>query len=178
MKRVLMLAGIGLLITGCASPNVNPPQARAKTGYVDLYADPSAALSWDVGRFEDRTQDFKDVFSELDPPQGGILRLAFAPGHYRLQITFMNRVVSEPGLVEVEAKDGMITPVRVELTETGVTAVRTKQTSVGGTVYGRYGRRTKIGSSESAIYRVSAFPQSLQPYRLKQQMPYSPKPPN
>ena len=90
----------------------------------------------------------------------------------------MNRVVSEPGLVEVEAKDGMITPVRVELTETGVTAVRTKQTSVGSTVYGRYGRRTKIGSSESATYRVSAFPQTPQPYRLKQQMPYSPKPPN
>ena len=173
-----MLAGIGLIITGCASPNVNPPQARAKTGYVDLYADPSVALSWDVGRFEDRTQDFKDVFSELDPPQGGILRVAFAPGHYRLRITFMNLVVGDPGPVEVEITDGMITPIRVELTETGVTMVRTKKTNVGSTVYGRWGRSTKIGGSESATYRVSAVPQPPQPYRLKQQMSYSPKPTN
>jgi hypothetical protein len=176
MKRVLLLAGIGLLIAGCASPNVNPPRAHAKTGYVDFYADPPAELSWDVARFEDRTQDFKDVFSELDPPRGGFLRLAFAPGHYRFRITFMNLVVSEPGLVEVEVADGMITPVRVELTETGVTTVRTKKTNVGSTVYGRWGRTTKIGGSESATYRVSAVPQPTQLYQPKQQMPYGPKP--
>ena len=39
MNRMLMLAAVGLLVAGCASTNVNPPQARARTGYVDLYAD-------------------------------------------------------------------------------------------------------------------------------------------
>ena len=50
------------LITGCASPNVNPPQARAKTGYVDLYADSSGELSWQVARFDPPTQGFRSVF--------------------------------------------------------------------------------------------------------------------
>jgi hypothetical protein len=75
--------------------------------------------------------------------------------------------VLEPALVEVEVKDGMITPVRLELTEAGVTTLETKQTRVGSTAYGRYGRRTKIESSETPTYRVRAFPQPPQPYRLK-----------
>ena len=29
----------GLLWGGCASPNVNPTQAKANTGYVDFHAD-------------------------------------------------------------------------------------------------------------------------------------------
>src|SRR6202142_3146173 len=132
MKRMLMLAAAGLFVTGCASPNVNPPRARANTGYVDFYADSSGELSWQVARFDDHTQGFRSVFSEFEPPPGRALRLAFPPGHYLLRVTFMNCVVREPGLVEVDVKDGMITPVRVQLTETGETTVETKQTSVGG----------------------------------------------
>ena len=51
MKRVLMLAAAGLFVVGCASPNVNPPQARVNTGYVDFYADSSEELNWQVRRF-------------------------------------------------------------------------------------------------------------------------------
>src|ERR1035438_3716235 len=78
MKRVLILAAIGLLVTGCASPNVNPPRARANTGYVDFYADSSGELSWEVARFDERKQSFQSVFSEFEPPPGRALRLAFA----------------------------------------------------------------------------------------------------
>ena len=67
------------LITGCASPNVNPPQARAKTGYVDFYADSSGELSWEVARFDDRTQGFRSVFSELEPPPAGCCAWPFRP---------------------------------------------------------------------------------------------------
>jgi len=36
MKRLLMLAAVGLFVRGCARLNVNPAQARAKTGYVEV----------------------------------------------------------------------------------------------------------------------------------------------
>ena len=161
------------LITGCASPNVNPPQARAKTGYVDLYADSSGELSWQVALFDPPTQGFRSVFSEFEPPPGRALRLAFPPGHYRFRVTFMNCVVREPGLVEVDVKDGLITPVHVALIPDGTTQVETKETRVGGTFKGRYGRGTKFGSDESAMYRVSAEPKPAVPYQVKEQMPYA-----
>ena len=173
MNRMLMLAAVGLLVVGCASLNVNPPQARAKTGYVDLHADSSGELRWQVARFDDRARSFKNVFSEWDLPPGRVLRLAFRPGHYRLRVMFTNRVVREPGLVEVEVKDGLITPVHVALISAGATQVETKQTSVGGTAYGRYGRRTTISSDESTMYRVSAEAEPSVPYQVKEQMPYA-----
>jgi hypothetical protein len=161
------------LITGCASANVNPARARAKTGYVDLYGDSSGELSWQVARFDDRTGNFKSVFSEFEPPPGRALRLAFPPGHYRLRVTFINCVVRQPGLVEVEVKDGMIAPVHVALNPDGTTQVETKKTRVGGTFKGRYGRGTKFGSDESAMYRVSAEAKPVVPYQLKEKMPYA-----
>ena len=167
------LAAVSLFAIGCASPNVNPTQARAKTGYVDFYADSSGELSWQVARFDDHTQGFRSVFSELEPPPGRVLRVAFPPGHYRMRVTFMNCVVREPGLVELEVKDGMITPVRVQLTEAGETTVQTKQTSVGGTAYGRYGRRTKFSNDAAATYRVSAEANEPMSYQVKERMPYA-----
>ena len=173
MNRMLLLAAVGLLVAGCASTNVNPPQARAKTGYVDLYADSAGELRWQVARFDDRAQSFKNVFSEWDLPPGRVLRLAFPPGHYRLRVMFTNRAVREPGLVEVEVKDGMITPVHVALISGGTTQVETKQTSVGGTAYGRYGRRTTVSSDESNMFRISAEAEPSVPYQVKEQMPYA-----
>jgi hypothetical protein len=172
-QALLALAALGLLASGCATQNGNPPRAGANTGYVDFHADPAADLCWQVERFDDRTQSFRSVFSAYKPPPNGILRLGFAPGHYRLRVTFLNRTVLEPTQAEVGVKDGMITPVRIEFTDAEAATVETKETSVGGTAYGRYGRRTKIGSSENPIYQAKALPEPPQAYRLKEQMPYA-----
>lgn len=162
-----------LWVSGCATPNVNPPQARANTGYVDFYADSSGELSWEVARFDGRSQSFNRVFSELDPPSGGVLRLAFAPGRHRLRVTFLNRVITKPADVEVEVPDGKITPVRVTLTEAGVALVQTREENRGGTAKGRYGRRTKIGSDETAMYSLSAVADVPVAYQLKERMSYA-----
>jgi hypothetical protein len=174
MKPVLLLAAAGLFVAGCASLNVNPPQARANTGYVDFYADSSGELSWEVARFDDHTQGFRSVFSKLEPPPDRALRLAFPPGHYRMRVTFMNRVVREPGLAEVEVKDGMITPVHVALIPDGIAQVQTTEKRVGGTFKGRYGRSTKFGSDESTMYRISAEANAPMPYQAKEQTSYVP----
>ena len=168
-----LLLALGLLVAGCATPNVNPPQARANSGYVDFHADSPSELCWEVSSFDARTQSFRSAFSDLKPPPGGMLRLAFVPGRHRLQVTFLNRVIAKPAEIEVEVQDGKITPVRITLTDAGTTLVQTKEESRGGTARGRYGRRTKLGSGESVMYTLSAEAAPPLAYQLKERMPYA-----
>ena len=168
--------GVALLVLGCASSNVNPTAPRTNTGYVDFYAEAGDTLDWDIQRFDASANGFKPVFSSLKPIEGPVLRLAFAPGLHRLRVTVLNRVIAEPVVVEVDVRAGQITPVQVTLSEAGVTSVQSKGTSRGGTAYGRYGRRTKISSDESTLYRVTVAPQPLRTYQLKEQMPYAQQP--
>jgi hypothetical protein len=169
---ILAALGLGLLATGCASPNVNPSQPRPHTGYVDFHSD-SGGLSWGVSRFDDRTQKFKQVCSELQPPPGGILRLTFPPGRYRFRVAVLNRVIVEPVELEIEIQEGHITPVRVTLTEAGASLVRTKEGTHGSTPYVRTGRRTKIGYNETARYSLSAVALPPVDYEVKERMPYA-----
>jgi hypothetical protein len=172
MKRVLILAVAGLFIIGCASPNLNPPQARANTGYMDFHADPPGELSWQMARYDDHKQAFQNVFMDLTPPQDGFVRLAFAPGRYRMRVIFANRVIVKPAEVEVEVQDGKITPVRVTLTGAGVALVRTREENVGGIGSRRYGQHAKIGSDEASRYDVSAVAAPPVAYQPKERMPY------
>jgi hypothetical protein len=170
---LLALAALALGVSGCATQNVNPPRACAHTGYVDFHADSSGALYWQVARFDERARKFQNVFSDLKPPPDGVLRLAFAPGHHRLQVTFLNRVIAKPAEVEVEVQDGKIIPVGVTLTEAGTALVVTKELSRGGTVKGTYGRRTEISSNESIMYGLSAVADPPAAYQTKERMPYA-----
>jgi len=51
----------GLLLGGCATRNVNPTHAKANTGYAGFHADSSSDLSWDVARFDERSQTFMQL---------------------------------------------------------------------------------------------------------------------
>ena len=172
VQFLLVLAALGLWVTGCATPNVNPPQARANTGYVDFHADPPEELWWEVMRFDDRAQNFQRVFSEFSPPPGGVLRLAFAPGTHRLRVTFLNRVIVKPVELDVEVVDAKVIPVQVTLTEAGVTLVKTETKSVGA-ARGGVGQRTKIGTDEAFMFSLSTVAASPMPYQVKAQTPYA-----
>jgi len=172
---ICLLALASWLGAGCSSTNVNPAAARTHTGYVDLYPDSDRELYWEVQELDRSSNNYKEAFSEMNPAKDGFLRLAFQPGHYQLRITFLNLAVVEPALVEVDVEDGRVTPVLVGLVQAGVSTVRSKQTSMGGTMRGGYGRRTKLIDSQTGIYRVTAAPQPQQAYRVKQEMPYRPK---
>ena len=171
--RLLTLAAAALWIVGCATPEANPPQARANTGYVDFYAESADELNWEVVRFDDRTQGLRNLYSELKAPPSGVLRLAFAPGRHRLRVTFLNRVVTQPVVMEVEVQDGKITPVRVTLTNAGTGLVETRDRNFGGTARGRYGRRVRIGSDESVMYHLTAVAGPPVAYQFKARMPYA-----
>jgi hypothetical protein len=173
MRFLVALAAIGLWFAGCAAGNVNPAQARANTGYVDFHTGSPAELNWDVARYDEGAKEFRRVYSRLEVPPQGFLRLAFSPGRDRLRVTFLNRVIARPVEIEVEVQAGKVTPVRVTLTDAGVALVRTKETSAGGSAYGRYGRRTRIGSAETTMYALSAAAEAPVAYQSKEQMPYA-----
>lgn len=162
MKRVhtfsflLLFAALSLWAAGCATPDVNPAQARANTGYVDFRSASAEVLYWQVKRFNDEKHRYDVIYSELESPTGGILRLAFPPGRHRLQIGFLNVAITRPLEVEVEVHDGQSITVHVTLTSAGTAMVETRRESYGGTAKGRVGRRVIIGSEETTIYGLSA----------------------
>lgn len=168
IRGLVLFALLALCITGCATGNVNPSKARANTGYVDFRADASEPLDWQVSRQDEGVQNFKVIYSELSPPADGILRLAFAPGNYHLQVTFLNRVVTEPGLVDVEVVDGKVTPVQVTLIPAGASSVQRKEQRVGMKAGGFAGRKTKVIDDESVTYQISTVAAAPLPYQPKQ----------
>ncbi|HVU26642.1 MAG TPA: hypothetical protein VHG71_02765 [Verrucomicrobiae bacterium] len=160
-----------LLVAGCASQNVNPAKARSHTGYVDFFAG-DTNLCWQIDRIYGAGKT-NQIFAQFGPLGEPILRLAFAPGHYEFRVTFLNHVITRPGIADVEIKDGMVTPVLVILDEAGKTLVRTRETSVGGTYYGSYGRNTRINTDETAMFQIGLEPKDALPYKPKGEMPYA-----
>jgi len=161
--------------SGCASNDLNPPQARSHTGYVD-FVTTEDDLCWQVDQVRESGKASK-VFAQFAPLDTPILRLGFPPGTYRFRVNFLNRVILQATSMEVEIREGMITPVEVTLVEEGKTLVETKEASVGGTYYGRYGRSTKIRAHEGAIFQVKLEPKEPVPYKPKAEMAYG-NPPN
>jgi hypothetical protein len=159
-----------LMAAGCASPNVDPPTPRAQTGYVDFFAD-DENLYWQVDQVEAGGKT-KQIFSLFAPLNEHILRLAFAPGHYRFRVTFMNHPIRTPGIVEVEVQDGMITPIQVTLVDVGEALVQSKSVQGGSTYFGHYGRNTRITDNANIMYQVDLVTGPFSTYKPKAAMPY------
>lgn len=159
-----------LMAAGCASPNVDPPTPRAHTGYVDFFAD-DENLYWQVDQVEADGKT-KQIFSLFEPLNDHILRLAFAPGHYRFRVTFMNHAIQKPGTVEVAVQDEMIIPVQVTLVDVGEALVQSKSVQGGATYFGHYGRNTRITDNPNIMYQVNLVAGPFSTYKPKAAMPY------
>src|SRR5215469_9526049 len=96
-----LAVGFLLIIAGCSTPNVNPPSPRANTGYVDFYTDSALELSWEVKEEKEPGGKLRTVFSDLNPVEGTILRLAAPPGRHRFEVWFMDQVTEGPQAIEV-----------------------------------------------------------------------------
>jgi hypothetical protein len=171
---IATLAAVAMLGFGCASPNVNPPRPKAHTGYVDFDLAVADELALEVREYRSGTNSFKTLYFDVRPVQNEPLRLALAPGRHRLRVTCVNRAINHPAEIEVEVDEGKITPLRLTLTDVGVVLVRTKELGTGSTAYGRYGRRTKIGSDETVLYDVSLAVEPPVAYQPKEHMDYAP----
>jgi hypothetical protein len=168
-----LLTGVALLGASCASPNVNPPSAKAHRGYVDFYVPGQTNLYWDVKVRAPEGGGFKTVFSKLQPLPDGVLRLELESGPQQFQIAFLNRLIEAPLTLPVVVQEGMVTPVKVELVPVTETSLLSKQQQVGPNISGA-GRKTRYSSQAGTVERLVASVQASVPYRLKQQMHYPP----
>jgi hypothetical protein len=173
MTKVLSwLAAIACLgLAGCGTADVNPSTPRARTGYVDFYTDSSLDLSWEVKRADQPGGEMRTVFWEFDPVQGTVLRLSAPPGKYRFQVWFLNLATEGPKIVEVDVRDGKITPVHVELKASGTADVDRKLYGFRASAKG-YGRGTKIVTERNAVFRIDTTAEPVRAYASKQSMPY------
>jgi len=171
MKQLLILIAGAYLLTGCASHNVNPPVARADTGYVDFYTGVEDGLNWEVARFDERARKYVVVFSSFSSLPDGVLRRAFPPGKHQLRVTFLNCVVREPSVLEVDVVAGMVTPVHVVLTDDGVTHVQGQGQNASRSVKDSE-QQVSSTADESVMHRISTVVNAPMPYRVKAQMPY------
>jgi hypothetical protein len=169
---VHFVAVLLVLVVGCASPNVNPKKPAPGKGYVDFYLVPNEPVCWQIVRMDDPSGKPVKLSEEFEPSEERILRLALPPGEYYLRVSFLNHVVMDPAHVVVEVKDGKVTPVQVTFTEVGKTQVEVRTVRVGGTVYGTYGRGTKLRLRAYGALKVNANPRTPVPYELKANMPY------
>ena len=154
LLTLLLLAG---LTSGCTTDHGQRSAVRRGLGFVEFQPDPPDDLAWRVSRFDADKQTWQQVFSDLKPPTSGVLRLACAPGPYQFQVTFLNRVILQPVLVQVEVVDGLVTPVRIALIPSGTMTVDQKQAlRLGSTVKGTQGQRSKYNGDQSTAYALEA----------------------
>ena len=161
-----------LLVISCRSTNVNPAEAKPNTGYADLYSPADTNLCWEVKDVQVKSGKTKTLFSNVKPVQGSVLRLALSPGDHRLKITFLNRAVTTPALLDVAVKEGQITPVLVTLRELGKVTARGEETSFRTTLRG-VGQATDVDERPATLYEVAATAEQPIPYAPKETLAYS-----
>ena len=170
LKRILAAAGCVALL-GCGTSSPNPKSPKANTGYVDFYTDSSLDLTWQVKRVDARSGELRTVYSDYEPVEGTILRLAAPPGPQQFQIWIVNRITTGPQEVRVPVENGQVTPVHVTLTTAGTNFVQNKVFGFRPSAKG-YGRGTKITREEEQVYQTAVEAEKPQPYRVKEQRPY------
>jgi hypothetical protein len=160
-----------VLVAGCRSADVNPPAPRAANGYVDFYTDSNQDLSWEVKWERDQAGKMKKAFSQFEPVESNILRLATPAGTHRFQVWFINEVTTGPQHVIVQVANGRITPVHVTLTPAGSASIDNKSYEYRSTA--RATRRvTRIATQEQQVFQIGAVAASPQDYQPKQRTPY------
>jgi hypothetical protein len=166
--KILHITFAGLLITGCASSDVNPTQPNVANGYADIYAEPAGEIYWHVDRASDSNSSFRAIYSKLELPSRGILRLELPPGTQRLRITIQNLAQEKPLEVAVPIAAAKITPIEVRRAPTRESYVRDVEDR---TRHG--GRRRVVTDKPNQLYELSSTVHDSVPYEPKEKMSYA-----
>ena len=164
------VSGILLLTNGCASPDVNPQAARPGRGYVDLFTRPKTNVWWKVDVFDPRKQDYREFTVQFKAPEQAVFRVEAQPGRHKARISFVNQAVEAPAEVEVEVREGMITPVEVKLERGGSSYVRVVEDR--GRAGFRTAGRNQVNDYSQPLWQISATAQPPVPYAPKENMAY------
>jgi hypothetical protein len=169
---MLLFAGTVILVFagGCASPDVNPQAPRPDRGYVDLYTQPKTDAWWKVDVFDTRTESYKEFTAQFKAPGKAIFRVAARPGPHKARISFVNQAVEAPAEIEVEVRDGMITPVQVKLKKGDTSYVREVDDRVRAGF--RNAGRNQVTDYSQQRWLISATAQPPVPYTPKENTAY------
>jgi hypothetical protein len=154
------------LVGGCATPDVDPPAARAGRGYVDLYTVPRTEAWWKVDVFDPNRQSYKEFTAQFKAPGEGVFRIEARPGRHKAHISFVNQAIEAPAEVEVEVREGMITPVQVRVSQGDSTYVRV----VGDRA--RDIHRNQVTDYQQQRWQITAVALPFTPYTAKQNTAY------
>jgi hypothetical protein len=170
LKRIALAGWLSALVFGfaggCATPDVDPSAARAGRGYVDLYTMPKTEAWWKVDVFDPGRQSYKEFTAQFKAPGEGVFRIEARPGRHKARISFVNQAIEAPAEVEVEVREGMITPVQVTINQGDSTYVRV----VGDRA--RDVHRNKVTDYQQQRWQISAVAQPFIPYTAKQNTAY------
>ena len=84
---VTALTAVGLaVLMGCTTRMINVPDAHAKIGYLDIYANRPGELRWGVECFDGSGGQLRRMIWDSAPSPDGILRLELTPGRHRLRV--------------------------------------------------------------------------------------------
>lgn len=168
-KQVFVSLGVagGLLwmVCGCAGPDVNPASARTGRGYVDLYSQPKAEVWWKVDVFDKRSEVYREFTAQFHSAGADIFRIEARPGSYKARISVVNGAVEKPAEVEVEVREGMITPIRVTGEVAGESSFQVKEDRL------RW-EASRVREYPQRVWRISASAQPPVPYAPKEDMKY------
>jgi len=149
----LIIAALCWSVAGCATKKASTASSHSGNGYVDFFTD-EADLEWKVVKLENggKAKTVAEAHAQVDP-RG--VRLEFAPGHYRFQVTFLNRVIAKPAEVDVEVLEGRVTPVHVKFGK-AVTSAVIATPSLNTTMVDPAGRRINLDENETITYEIHA----------------------
>jgi hypothetical protein len=170
LMLVSAISGMVLLANGCATPDVNPQAPRPGRGYVDLFTQPKTNVWWKVDVFDSRRQDYKEFTAQFKAPEQAIFRVEARPGSYKTRISFVNQAIQAPAEVEVEVRDGMITPVEIKLNQGGSSYVRVVEDRARSGF--RTARRNEVTDYPQQLWEISATAQPPIPYVPKENTAY------
>ena len=163
----LCVGCFALLGAGCATRrDVNPNVPATGFGYVDLYTVPKSAAWWKVDVFDSTRQSYKEFTAQFQAPGEDIFRVQARPGPHKARISLVNQAIEEPAEVEVEVREGMITPVKVTLVPGDKTYVRV----VDDRAKVKY--RNKVTDYSQTRLRLTAAAEPPVAYAPKQAMNY------
>jgi hypothetical protein len=164
------MSGILVLVNGCASPDVNPQASRPGRGYVDLYTQPKTDVWWKLDVFDTRSERYKELAAQFKAPEQAIFRIAARPGSHKARISFVNHAIEAPAELEVEVREGMITPVQVKLGKGDTSYVRiTGDRAHSGL---RNAVRNEVTDYEQQRWQISATAQPPVAYTPKESTAY------
>jgi hypothetical protein len=163
----LLAVAACLLAAGCATGH-KLDQPQPGLGYLDFYLDPAYEAYWQVERWNDQKAGFKVLYSKLEAPIDGVLRLPMPPGLYRLRVNIQN--LTAEGAVEVMAQTtaGRVTPVHVRRESIGSTYVRDVEDKARQPY-----RRRKVTDYDYHVFRLTATAEASVDFQPRDAMPYA-----